>query len=165
MRIILYTMNCEKNKVDKLGANDLTLIKEIDGNFRAEIDILNPTIAIDTIGLDASSKYALLHLVNYIYVSDIGRYYFVNNIRILRTNIIEYTCHVDVLNTYKQYINDMTAKISRTEDASQYNLYLDDPRATFNDYASYEIIEEQTSESVLDLSEVDNFVNITLATT
>lgn len=63
--------------------------------------------------------------VNYIYVADFGRYYFVSDVVHVTKDRIEIHCSVDVLATYKSQIGSYTAFIERA--ASSYDLDVSDP--------------------------------------
>ena len=62
---------------------------------------------------------------NYMYISDFGRYYFIDDIVSLNDGRWEISAHVDVLETYKTAILNNTAVVRRQQ--NQFNLYLDDP--------------------------------------
>jgi uncharacterized UPF0146 family protein len=66
--------------------------------IRRNVDIINPTIPIesslDLIALD----------VNYCYIEDLHRYYFIDIIVPYPNNIYRLSCRVDVLETYKDDI-------------------------------------------------------------
>lgn len=103
----------EKNRVTKV----VSTLFELEGTLRHETSIIDPVFIVagdmdDYIG------------VNYCTVADFGRSYFVNNIRSVRTGIIELTCHVDVLSSFADSILENTAIIHRQE--NHWNLYLND---------------------------------------
>ena len=111
--IVAYTNNSEKNRVDK----DLTLIGTFTGTMRQETSIIDPVFIV---AADLSDYVDC----NYIDVADFGRKYFVNDIRSVRSGLIELTCHVDVLSTYATQIRANTAIVRRQE--NRWNLYLND---------------------------------------
>lgn len=80
--------------------------------------ILNPSIII-------LSNSASIPTYNYMYISDLGRYYFIDDVVSLNNNRWEIRGHVDVLETYKSGILAQSAVIKRQQ--SKYNLYLNDP--------------------------------------
>lgn len=68
---------------------------------------------------------------NYMYISDFGRYYFIDDIKSIHNNMWEISAHVDVLETYATAIKANSAVIKRQ--ANKFNLYLDDPEfKTYN---------------------------------
>ena len=62
--------------------------------------------------------------MNYIWISELHRYYYVTNIVSVATGLWRIYCHVDVLMTYKPQIKAHDAVIARQE--GLYNLYLND---------------------------------------
>ena len=62
---------------------------------------------------------------NYMYISELQRYYFIDDIVSVNNNVWEISGHVDVLETYKTAILSNNAVIKRQQ--NNYNLYLDDP--------------------------------------
>lgn len=63
--------------------------------------------------------------VNYMYISDFGRYYFIDNIKILPGNQIEIAGSVDVLKTYDSAIRNCDATIVRSESIGKPTLFPD----------------------------------------
>ena len=118
MNLTLYTNNSDNNVVDK----DLTQQSTITGTARGEIDILNPVITLETT--------SPLIGVNYCYIQEFGRYYYITNITKTREGLTRITCRVDVLKTYADQIRAQRAIVARQE--NQWNLYLDD--GTFKTY-------------------------------
>lgn len=86
------------------------------GNLREETSVLDPVFDIET-----SSD---LSQMNYIWISELHRYYYVTNIVSVATNLWRVYCHVDVLMTYKPTILAHEAVIGRQQQL--YNLYLND---------------------------------------
>lgn len=111
--IVAYTNNSERNRVDK----DLTLVGTLTGTMRQETSIIDPVFIV---AADLSDYVDC----NYIDVADFGRKYFVNDIRSVRSGLIELTCHVDVLSTYATQIRANKAIVRRQE--NRWNLYLND---------------------------------------
>lgn len=123
--ISLYKMQSPANKVDK----DISfLIQTVNGTLRAGCSVIDPVIVIETDD-NALWKKGL----NYAYIEEFGRYYYVTNIisvpgTIARSSsnvyLWELHMHVDVLMSFKDEILAQTAIVARQE--SKYNLYLDD---------------------------------------
>ena len=86
--------------------------------LKADTSILKPTIIIHTDSSDITG-------FNYMYISNFGRYYFIDDIVSKNNNIWEVSGHVDVLETYKEQIKSNTAVIKRQQ--SLFNTYLNDP--------------------------------------
>lgn len=62
---------------------------------------------------------------NYMYISNFNRYYFIDDIVSVGYERWEISGHVDVLQTYKDIIEEQTAVIKRQQ--AKYNTYLNDP--------------------------------------
>lgn len=91
MTVTLYQLSINPIVVSKTlgtGTDKSCTIKD-------NLDVLNPVIELD---FDSSilSK-------NYMYISDLGRYYFITDIQIINHTIV-ITGHVDVLKTYSAQI-------------------------------------------------------------
>lgn len=115
MTVTIMQNSSEPEKVGKT----LTTITTLTGNLKAETSIIDPIILIS----GATSPAALM-TANYMHIPDFMRYYFIRNIRSIRTGLWEITAHVDVLETFKESIKAQSAVIQRQENS--YNLYLDD---------------------------------------
>lgn len=111
--IILQRNNSEVNKLDK----SLTTITTMTGTLKNETSIIDPVIFFEASLSDLKN-------CNYCTISEFGRSYFVNNIRSIRNGLVELTCHVDVLSTYKSQIRQQFAIVKRQQE--NWNLYLND---------------------------------------
>lgn len=122
------TLYVSGSPVEKIGKS-LSSGTDFSCELKDDTSILNPKIKI----------YSTSNLsgYNYMYISEFGRYYYINDISSPRNNEWDISAHVDVLETYKTAILANSAVIKRQE--SQYNLYLDDP-----DFMSYNYDRIQT---------------------
>lgn len=111
MEIHLYKNNSDNRNMSKSLLDEIA----INGILKDSCEITNPTILIEANNL---SQY------NYMYIPDFGRYYYINTIEVVRTNLWRLSCHVDVLMTYRASLLNLKGVISRQQ--NQYNLYLDD---------------------------------------
>lgn len=102
MVITLYNTASESNAVNKVLSNGLTLT----GTFRDTPSVINPILLIN------ATNPALF---NYAYIPDYGRYYFIDNIKSIRTDIWELTLRCDVLMSHKAGILASTAVIDESE--------------------------------------------------
>ena len=112
MDIKIYNNTSEQVKVGKTLIN----VRDITGELKDACDIINPVIIVS--GENLSSY-------NYLYIPSFNRYYFITDIKVIRNNLWEISCHCDVLETYKNEIKNQKAIVARQENA--YNLYLNDP--------------------------------------
>ena len=104
--IVLMRNNSEKNRLTK----DTETIMTVSGVLREKTSIIDPVI--------------------------FGRKYFVNDIRSIRNNLFEFSCHVDVLSTYADAIRENTGIVKRQEKV--WNLYLND--GTFKVYQNPNVL-------------------------
>ena len=110
MTIKLYSNTSDKIVVDK---NITQVGADITGTLREDCAIIDPVIKMETNPIGS----------NYAYISEFGRYYYINNI-VCTGKLFEVHMHVDVLKTYAAGIRSNNAVVSRQE--QQYNLYLQD---------------------------------------
>lgn len=111
MDIKIYNNTSEKVKVGKT----LTNVRDISGELKEACDIINPVIIIS--GENLSSY-------NYLYIPIFNRYYFITDIKVIRNNLWEISCHCDVLESYADNIKALSAIIQRQE--NEWDLYLND---------------------------------------
>lgn len=102
----------ELNKITKNPSSVMTL----SGHLREETDIVNPVINIEYSGT--------LTNVNYMWIPEFHRYYFITKIESVRTGLWRVYGHCDVLKTYAEGILGTPCVIARNE--KQYNLMLND---------------------------------------
>lgn len=113
---LTVTLYNNGSPVEKIGKT-LTNGTDFSCVLKDATSILRPTIEV--------SSSSNLSGFNYMYISDFGRYYFIDDIVSTHNNRWEISAHVDVLETYKTEILANSAVVRRQQ--SQYNLYLDDP--------------------------------------
>ncbi len=102
----------ELNKITKRPSSVMTLT----GHLREETDIVNPVINIEYDGT--------LTNVNYMWIPEFHRYYFITKIESVRTGLWRVYAHCDVLKTYAEGILGTPCVVARNE--KQYNLMLND---------------------------------------
>lgn len=93
----------------------MTLIADLVGHFRAEVDIVNPVVTIEKASAVG---------FNYVYIADFGRYYFVDEVRAVRNGILELHLSCDPLESFRTAILGHNAIVDKQE--NQWNLYLND---------------------------------------
>lgn len=120
MKIYLYKNYSDAQNISK----NIELVDQLTGTLRGNCSILNPVFHIEA---DPNFVPAF---VNYCYIPEFGRYYFIREVRYIRNKLLEISCHVDVLYTYKEQILSTSAWIARQE--NEYNLYLDDDKFLIN---------------------------------
>lgn len=75
---------------------------------------------------------------NYVYISDLNRYYYITDIVILDQSLYEVHCHVDVLMSFKSGIRSNNAIVARQQ--SSYDLYLADGVFKTKAYPNFDIL-------------------------
>ena len=100
MEAIFYMNTENRNKIDKLLVNGT----EYNITPRAELDLENPVLYLSFNPLD-----------NFNYVKLDNKYYFINSAFMERFNYWRVNLSLDVLNTYKDQINNCTCTIIESE--------------------------------------------------
>ena len=111
--VLLQVNKSEKNRLDK----ELTTLATLSGTLRQDTSLIDPVITF-------SCDLASVTTCNYITIPQFKRSYFVNNVRSVAPGLVEFSCHVDVLSSFKDAIRQNTAIIKRQE--NKWNLYLND---------------------------------------
>lgn len=120
MFIVLYNIADEPNKFPKTLPTDPTAgnMKNCEGTLRDESDVLNPVIWIE--GADPSTVSS--NRWNYAYIPFFSRYYFIREMRCIRTNVTQFLLHVDVLNTYANQLKSVKGYCERSENIVDENI-------------------------------------------
>lgn len=120
-----FTIDFKNNQeeLNKISKNPPTVFS-LTGNLREESSIVDPIIVVEYNGA--------LTGVNYMYIAEFHRYYFITNIESVRTNLWRVYAHCDVLKTYANAILGCTGVIARQE--HDWNLFLND--SAFKVYAN-----------------------------
>lgn len=113
MNITLYVNKSEKNKIGKNLTNDLS----ISGTLRDTTNIINPIILVE---LNEISNY------NYCHIPNFNRYYFITDITVIRTGLYAISLLVDVLESFKTDIKNLSVILLNTQN-SGVNNYLPSP--------------------------------------
>ena len=111
--IILQRNNSEMNRVTK-SVDDIATVT---GVLKEETSIIDPVIKIEC-------DLADYVMCNYLTIPAFGRSYFVKNIRSIRSGLVEFTCHVDVVSSFAGQIRANRGITKRQE--NDWNLYLND---------------------------------------
>ena len=108
---------CRNNSDRRCLDKDVETIYEVYGNLRSDTSIVDPVIEVQC-GVET------INSTNYIIIPQFGRSYYVKNIKSVRKDIWELTCHVDVLSSFSYNIRRNEAIIKRQEE--KWNLYIND---------------------------------------
>ena len=109
----LQTNSSEPIRMDKVISN----IASYEGTLREGTSIIDPVIKIEC-------NLANVRNCNYLTIDAFNRSYFVKDIVSVNSNIVEFSCHVDVLSTYANEIRRNRGIVKRQENL--WNLYLND---------------------------------------
>lgn len=109
--IVLINNGSAENVIGK----SMSLVASLTGAFRDEVDIVKPVVRIERASAVG---------FNYVYISDFGRYYYVEELKAFRNNILELSLTCDPLESFKAQILEHDAIIDKQE--NQWNLYLND---------------------------------------
>ena len=112
MKIVLYNNKSDSRVLNK----SIEQIAEIDVILKSVQNIMAPEIMLQTKTLPIEA--------NYCYISDFGRYYFINAQRLDNGNVSKIELTVDVLMSFKDMILRSTVVAERT--TNKYNRYLPD---------------------------------------
>lgn len=105
MKVYIYKTESEKNKLNK----QLELVKEIDVKLLNNTEILKPFIEVSNIPIKD------LNTANYMYIPDLNRYYFIDNIELMTGNNVYISGLVDVLMSYMDGILNLKGTVKRAE--------------------------------------------------
>ena len=117
MQISLFTYDKEKNRINK--GNYLSNRFVMDGFLREQTSVVRPSIMVEKTN-PAIYKY------NYMYIPDFARYYFIEEIIEIRTDLWEIKARCDVLYSYMTEILSNKCIIEKAESSVDANLYLND---------------------------------------
>lgn len=109
--IKLYKSNSPAHQIKKT----LTGVASLTGTFRDSVNVLNPIVRIEH---ESPVDF------DYVYISDFGRCYFVDDITVVRKGVLDVKLRVDVLNSFASGILANKAIVDKS--SNKYNLYLND---------------------------------------
>lgn len=101
----LYNNTSDSNVLSKT----IILVTTLQCALKDATELMNPVLVIASDNIESN--------VNYAFIPDLGRYYFVRNKRQVTANRIELDLHVDVLMSFKESIRKSTALVEVTGNA------------------------------------------------
>lgn len=140
MQVIFYNNASGNEHVTK----SLTEVATFEVELKDSCSIQNPVLLL-------SGKYLN---ANYCYMSDFGRYYYIDDITQIRKGLWQYTLRCDVLMSFAEQIKSNKAIIERTESQKYYN-------KNFDDSEWNRMVEARCTNQILNFPEkfVKNFSN------
>ena len=139
MVIHLYKCGSDPRTVSKSLTDDITYS---DATARDAFDVMGGAIVINT--ATNISGY------NYAYIEDAGRYYYINDITILRNGVWQLSLAIDVLMTYGDQIRALHGTVDRQTNKN--NGYISDPEykaLTFSAIVTKAFPNSMTSDSII----------------
>ena len=113
MVIKLYKTSSPRKKLVKDLTDGITLT----GTLRGQSSVMSPSLQIQDIAVIG---------YNYCYIPDFGRWYYINGIDALRSNLYELSLGIDVLMTYAAEIRKNYAIVDKVESFGAAYNYIND---------------------------------------
>lgn len=141
MRIIFYTNNSDSNELNK----NINLVTELQCNVNKDnLDVLSPILFLSYFDIKELN-------INYCYIEELNRYYFINSYTIEKNNLIKLQLETDVLMTFKNDIllssgivketknnqNNFSSQFELLDTKQQKILYFSDGDNKFSDDKLY----------------------------
>lgn len=104
---IFYRNRADKKVVDKTNFIELAGTENI--IFKQETSIIDPIIVLERTSFPN---------FNYVYITELNRYYFIDSITSVRNNLWELNLTIDVLMSYKDAIRNLNAFVDRNENVT-----------------------------------------------
>lgn len=111
--ILLLNNSGESNRLNKYPY--ISLYKKVIGTFRENISVIDPEFTVE---LEDYPN------INYIYIYKFNRFYFIDDIVIVRNNLYQISCHCDVLMSFMDDILKQFVYVKRQQ--YEYDPYLPD---------------------------------------
>lgn len=117
MNIMFYNYGGDNTKIQKTLGSSVTLT----GTLRDTSDFITPEIVVEMPSADN---------INYAYISEFQRYYFITSKEVLRTGLYRIKMRVDVLKSFQGDILGLHAIAARVtgDNGSLFNSYIADPK-------------------------------------
>lgn len=98
---------------------NISIIDDVSATIKGALSVENPVLILQY-------KSDIQPNVNYVYIPEYNRYYFVTDIINLTGGRYEIHCKVDVLMSFKDYILNLSCIIDKQSSKDNANMYLDD---------------------------------------
>lgn len=106
------TLTLMQNTEDARVVNKTPVsLQTFTGTLRSDCSIVDPVVV-----LEIDQTRLNMPLINYAYIPDFNRYYFIENITVVREGLWEISLHCDVLKTYAGQIRALPAVVSRIDE-------------------------------------------------
>lgn len=98
---------------------NISIIDDVSATIKGALSVENPVLILQY-------KSDIQPNVNYVYIPEYNRYYFVTDIINLTGGRYEIHCKVDVLMSFKDYILNLSCIVDKQSSKDNANMYLDD---------------------------------------
>lgn len=98
---------------------DISIIDDVSATIKGALSVENPVLILQY-------KSDIQSNVNYVYIPEYNRYYFVTDIINLTGGRYEIHCKVDVLMSFKDNILNLSCIVDKQSSKDNANMYLDD---------------------------------------
>lgn len=98
---------------------DISIIDDVSATIKGALSVENPVLILQY-------KSGIQSNVNYVYIPEYNRYYFVTDIINLTGGRYEIHCKVDVLMSFKDDILNLSCIVDKQSSKDNANMYLDD---------------------------------------
>ena len=98
---------------------DISIIDDVSATIKGALSVENPVLILQY-------KSDIQSNVNYVYIPEYNRYYFVTDIINLTGGRYELHCKVDVLMSFKNNILNLSCIVDKQSSKDNANMYLDD---------------------------------------
>ena len=98
---------------------DISIIDDVSATIKGALSVENPVLILQY-------KSDIQPNVNYVYIPEYNRYYFVTDIINLTGGRYEIHCKVDVLTSFKDNILNLSCIVDKQSSKDNANMYLDD---------------------------------------
>lgn len=112
MKVTLCVNTSENNTIGKIFG----VIRSVDCIVKEKCSIHNPTLVLQNIPFNDD-----LNKINYVFISEWGRYYFIKNISVNKGSCYEIECEVDVLESFKESIKNLYVILDNTQNIGSNN--------------------------------------------
>lgn len=114
MNIALFKNLSDRNRITKTIRGGIGF----SGTLREESNVISPTITIET---DEN-----LSEFNYAYITEFGRYYYIEEMTVVRHNLWQLSLAVDVLMSFRSDLVNVIGIVDKQENTRNGSPYIDD---------------------------------------
>lgn len=126
MDFTLMQYSGERNELYKTFSQTTV---QLSGTLKNPSEVVNPVITVDSLtGQEGAFDPVMF---NYAYIPEFRRYYWITDMRSIRSNLWEISLHSDVLMSFQSQVEDLAAYGMRTAKTSLQTAAIIDPQAPY----------------------------------